>query len=177
MNAQPNLQNDTPQPRRNKGLVAGAILVIIGVLTLVFQFGGFPPIALPMLLGLIFLAWGLITRTTPLLIPGGVLTGIFAGAALLEGPLAGASDPTRGGIFLATFAGGWVLISLLSLVTAGPHKWWSWPLYPATILTLIAVALLAGDAGLKALEYAGYAWPIVLIAAGAWLILRRKNLK
>jgi hypothetical protein len=172
MNTQP-IQN-SEKPRLAKGIVAGGILVIIGLLSLVFRLANFPPLSYPLILGAVFLAWGLLTRTTGLLIPGGILCGIFAGASLLEGPFANASDPSRGGIFLAAFAGGWVLISLLSLYTEGMHKWWSWPLYPAAALGLVATALLAGESGLKVLEMAGYLWPVVLIAIGIYLVLRRK---
>lgn len=43
-------------------------------------------------------------------------------------------------------------------------------LLPAAILGSIGGLLLAGEAGLQILKVIGYAWPVVLIAAGACII-------
>jgi hypothetical protein len=173
---------DTPPapPEENRsrpprGVVGGVILVLIGLMTLISQFVKLPETALFIALGIIFLVWGLITRRTGLIIPGGILTGIFAGATLIEGPYAGLSEQGQGGVFLAAFACGWLLISLLSIYTEGPRKWWSWPLYPGVILGLIAISLFAGEIGQKALEIASYIWPVILIVIGLALVLRRRQ--
>lgn len=175
MDVNPTPSVDEKRPRIPGGVVAGVILVLVGLISLASRFIDLPGIAFPITIGLIFLVWGLITRTTGLLIPGGVLTGIFAGATLIEGPLAYLSEQGRGGTFLLAFAGGWVLISLLSLYTEGPRKWWSWPLYPAVILGLIGTALLAGEDGLRVLEFSGYIWPVILIVLGLALVFKRRT--
>ena len=173
MNA--NLNSPVEKHSRLSGsLVAGGILVMSGLITLAARFIDLPPMLFPLGLGIIFLAAGLLARTSGLLIPGGILTGIFAGASLIEGPFSTMADPSRGGVFLAAFAGGWVLISLLSLYTEGVRSWWSWPLYPAVVIGLVGVALLAGDSGFKVLEFIGTIWPVFLIAAGLYLVLKRR---
>jgi hypothetical protein len=172
-NLNPSTENEK-RTRLPRGVIAGSILVLIGVFALLPHFITLPGTAMLIGLGLVFLAWGLLTRTSGLLIPGGVLTGIFAGTTLIEGPFAQLADPARGGVFLAAFAGGWVLITLLSLYTESPRPGWTWPLYPAVILALIAAALLAGDLGLKALELSSYIWPVALIGFGLYLVFRRR---
>lgn len=170
---QPSLEHEKRAPLPG-GVIAGGILVLVGIVSLLPRFVNLPGTALLIVLGLVFLAWGLLTRSSGLLIPGGVLTGIFAGATLVEGPFAQLADPARGGVFLAAFACGWVLISLLSNYTESPRVGWSWPLYPAAVLGLIAGALLAGDLGLRALELVGYVWPVALIGLGLFLVFKRR---
>jgi hypothetical protein len=49
-----------------------------------------------------------------------------------------------------------------------PGRWW--PLIPGTILTIIAAAeSTLGPQGARLIEQG---WPILLIAVGAWLLLR-----
>lgn len=164
--------------RRKSRLVAGVILILIGLFALASTlmsnlFAG--QFFLP-LLGTCFLAWGLITRKTGLLIPGGILLGLGVGAVLIEGPFAEVADPARGGIFLLAFASGWVLISLLTFYTEqGTFVWW--PLIPGGVLGLVGAALLAGGAAFRLLELLGQGWPVVLIALGLYMILRRKEMK
>ena len=162
--------------RRN--LAAGLALIAFGVLTLLGQLQLTLHVELLILpaLALIFLAWGLITRIFGLLIPGGILAGIALGSYLVERPLAAAAEPIQGGVFLLAFAVGWFLIVLLSpFAPSSRHssfRWW--PLVPGSILALIGALLLAGDAEMRILTLLGYAWPIVLMALGVWLILRRR---
>ena len=172
-----NANMNSPVEKRSRlsgGIVAGSILVLIGLGSLAARFNNLPPMLFPLGLGILFLVAGLLARTSGLLIPGGVLTGIFTGAALIEGPFSYLADPSRGGVFLVTFAGGWVLISLLSLYTEGLRKWWSWPLYPAVVIGLVGGALLAGDSGLRVLEIFGTVWPVLLIAGGLYLVFKRR---
>ncbi|HZW03490.1 MAG TPA: hypothetical protein VFF68_06165 [Anaerolineaceae bacterium] len=175
MNAQSqNNPSGRPTTRLAGGAVAGAILVMVGLLVLATQFADFNGFYfLPVLAG-IFLFWALLTRTTGLLVPGGILSGISAGILLTENVVT-ASEPAKGGLFLLAFAGGWVLVSLLSLYTEGPRNWMAWPLIPGGIMATIGSLLLWGETGLTVLEYAGQGWPVVMIAIGLYLILRRKN--
>jgi hypothetical protein len=168
----PNASLPTPRPTRNL-LVGGIALILIGALTLVGQVFNLESLGLLVLptLALIFLVWGLLTRTAGLLVPGGILGGVGLGAILIEQSWAPMSETVQGGIFLLCFAGGWALITLLSRFV-GPKVVW-WPLIPGGILAAIGGLLLAGDVGLEALEGLRYAWPIALIIIGLYLILRR----
>jgi protein-S-isoprenylcysteine O-methyltransferase Ste14 len=169
-------QTETPiVSKKNAGVIAGAMLILIGVLAFAAQFVDFNGALFLGGLGLIFLAWGLLTRNFGLLIPGGVLGGIAAGVYLIEGPYASVNDPAQGGIFLLAFAGGWVLISLLSIVTEGLKGWQVWPLIPAAVMAAISAGLMGGEPGLKALEYVGKGWPVILLVVGLYLILKRND--
>ena len=171
----PSPSMDTPE-RHSPGFnrtAAGIALIAIGLLigfTQIFH------VALPgwLLLGglaLIFLVWGLLTRTFGLIIPGGILAGIGLGAFLVELPFLSLSETTQGGLFLVAFAAGWALITLLSPLTCDRFAWW--PLIPGGILAAVGVILLIGGFGLKLLTLIGFAWPLLLLGAGVYLLLKR----
>jgi hypothetical protein len=68
--------------------------------------------------------------------------------------------------FLAIYAG-----DLLTSGARAPGRWW--PLIPGAILTVIAGAESTfGAEGARLIEQG---WPILLIAAGAWLLLRGRT--
>jgi hypothetical protein len=170
------LPGDATERRRNRRLVGGVMLILIGLMVLAGQF--FPNAGLLFLPGLaiLFLAWGLLTRKIGLIIPGGILSGIGAGAALIEGPFHYLPEQARGGVFLMTFAAGFVLIPLLAPFSRpAPRLVW-WPLIPAFFIGGTGALLFAGQAGLNALQYANYAWPLVLVALGLYMILRRRDM-
>lgn len=217
--------------QRNKNVGIGLGLIGIGAFLLLsnwLELGIFFVLGL----GLVFLAWGLLTRTAGLLIPGGILSGIGAGIILLDGPLVTVDDELRGGAFLIAFAIGWFSITLLSRWFTREPQWWAlipgsilggigafvllvngplqtldeetigglfmlmfaagwvavaiitslrterlqwWPLIPATIMGYIGVALVAGGTWLRVLEFTSDWWPIGLVAAGVWLLVRRSR--
>lgn len=158
-----------------KALAAGFALIALGIVALLAQLDVVASVGLLIVptLSIIFLAWGLLTRNFGLIIPGGILAGIGLGIVVLEGILSGPDGTVEGGIFLLCFAGGWLLVSLLSPLTSSAFQWW--PLIPSGILAAIGALLVAGDAGLKVLEVIGYAWPLALVAAGIWILLKRKG--
>ncbi len=168
-------QPTTPVRTNRKPLTGGIILIAVGALALLGQLNLFEnaEVFIVPALGAIFLAWGLLTRTFGLVIPGGILSSIGLGIALTEGPLAGLGEPAEGAVFLLAFAAGWLLIALLSTLTSGGFQWW--PLIPGGILALVGGLLLAGETGLQVLKVIGYAWPVALIALGAWIILRKRT--
>lgn len=175
MNAQSqNNASNRPIVRLSSGVIAGGVLIMIGMLILVAQFTNFSGLLLLPALALVFLLWALLTRSSGLLIPGGILAGISAGALMVEN-ITAVSEPADGGLFLLGFAGGWALISLLSLYTEGSRHWMAWPLIPGGIMATLGALLFAGEPGLTVLQYFGQGWPIALIAIGLYLILRRKN--
>jgi hypothetical protein len=161
------------EKRRNGALVGGALLISIGLYSLLenlfhMEWGLY---FLPML-AVVFLAGGLYTRRPGLLIPGGILAGIGGGAIVVDQYMHYFSDQARGGTFLVVFAAGWLLITLASMVIG---RLMLWPLFPAAFLGMTGAALLAGQTGLQLLTLFGYFWPAVLIVLGLYLILRRRS--
>ena len=172
MNTTLNSENtSTPTTRRSGGMVAGGILIVIGLMALVQNIPGFEwgLYFLPAL-ATVFLAAGLVGRQAGLLIPGGILMGVGAGALLQDGlPLA--TEMAHGGVFFLALAGGFALISLAGLAIG---KRIVWPVFPAAGTAFFGAVLMMGEPGLRILELSGYFWPVVLIAVGAYLILRRR---
>jgi CDP-diglyceride synthetase len=156
--------------------IPGLVLIVIGVLALVGQFVQtdlWGILILPVM-GIGFLVWGLVTRRAGLLIPGGILSGLGLGVVLTEGPLLHvAGEDAQGAIIMLCFAAGWALITLLSVLFTEQKMWW--PLIPGAIMAFVGVALLAGSAGLQALELLGKVWPVFLIAFGLYLLLMRSR--
>ncbi|HRU95045.1 MAG TPA: hypothetical protein P5195_07450, partial [Anaerolineae bacterium] len=77
------MSNDVPVrgTEKRSQLVWGVVLVSVGLWMLVSNFTGWElGAALPLVLGLFFLAWGSVSRKVGFLIPGGILTGIGMGA-------------------------------------------------------------------------------------------------
>lgn len=164
----------SPEETRKRSAV-GVMLILIGLLVFASMIIDLPNIEYLVLpgLALIFLVWGLLTREFGLIIPGGVLAGVGLAAFLVETRAADMGENSQGGIFLLAFALGWLLIALLSPLTRQGFHWW--PLIPGGIMAAIGLALLRGGAGLRVLELAGYAWPLLLVAVGMRLLLRRKT--
>ncbi len=156
-------------------VILGVMLIAIGLLVFLSQIVDVPQVELLILpgLALIFLLWGLLTREVGLMIPGGILAGIALGVYLIAGPYAGQIEENQGGIFLLAFSAGWALISLLSLISKQGFQWW--PLIPGGIIGLVGLAVMRGGAAMQLLEILGYAWPLVLVAVGAYRLLRRRE--
>ena len=164
----------SPAPRKGRGgLVWGAILISIGVFALIQQLTHLKTdMYLLVFMGFIFLLSGILSRRYGLLIPGGILTGLGVGTLLVEGPFKylGNSQESSGVFFLA-FAAGWLLITLASLLIGRVILW---PLIPGAFIGLFGIALLGAETGLLSVFNQG--WPIILIAIGLYLVLRRREL-
>ena len=160
------------QTTKSSGRISGIALILIGLLILaaqLFELPSFGQLFLPGL-GLIFLLWGIFSRSGGLLIPGGVLTGIGVGVYLMDVlPVAESQDA---GVFLLSFGGGFALITLLSAVFTPDKHWWA--LIPGAILAAIGGALLIGGTALQVLEVLGTYWPVILILVGIYILLRRR---
>ncbi len=150
---------------------AGVAFITMGVFLLVVQNLALGWLSLALLpgLGLIFLTWGLITRTPGLLIPGGILAGIGAGALAIDLWGTALSEMQQGGIFMLTFSGGWGLIALLSAAIGKPMLW---PLIPGGIMLLVSAAAFGLSGAQQALELAGRFWPVIFIIIGLGTLLR-----
>ncbi len=157
---------------RSSRWVGGAALILLGLIALVGQFVELPSIGRLFLpgLGLVFLLWGIVSRNSGLLIPGGILSGLGTGIYLMDIlPLEGAA---HAGVFLVSFGAGFGLITLLSLIFT-PEKHW-WALWPGSILGLIGAMMLIGGAALDVLTFVGTYWPVVLILIGAYFLIKRR---
>jgi hypothetical protein len=162
----------------NGGLIGGLILVLGGILALIGQFapdawGGFFGMFLLLGLGLIFMVAGILTRESGWFIPGGILTGLGAGVALLTSPWASRLPGDEGGWFLLVFAAGWVLIPIMTAIFAEETHWWA--LIPGGIIGLVGAAVLFGGVFMNALEWAGKLWPLALIVAGGLLLWKARR--
>lgn len=162
---------------KRSGTIGGIVLIVIGLLALAAQFVEFGEwlglLILPGL-GLIFFAWGIATRESGLMIPGGILSGLGLGTLLITvGPFAGAEADFQGGIFMLAFALGWVLIPIVSALVTGDNHWWA--VIPGGIMALIGAALIFGGVAFTALEWMGRIWPVFLILGGLYILLRRSQ--
>jgi hypothetical protein len=168
-----NLVNQ-PKSKVN-ALIGGSMLIVFGLLALAVNFiemSGFLFMLIP---GAAFMAWGLAMRRTGLVIPGSILTSLAAGIFLVEGRYAQSVEPFNGGVFTLCLASGFFLIALLSLYTQRGRLAW-WPLIPGSVLALTGGMMVGGEMGLRMLEVFGQGWPVILIAIGLYLVLRRKDL-
>lgn len=170
-------RSDRIRENRNP-LLGGLLLIFGGLLALVAQFvpdsWGFS-YGLVVLLGLgaAFILAGILSRHTGWFIPGGILTGIGAGVALVDGPLARLLPANLlpvddGGLFMLAFAGGWFLITVLTAIFTDETQWW--PLIPGAIMALIGLAAGFGRVFATVLSLLGQLWPLALILVGLYVL-------
>ena len=154
--------------------IGGVLLISIGVLFLLNQFFDLPglenvAIFFVLGLGLFFLAWGVYSREAGLMIPGGFLTGIGLGIALVAGPFEFEDGNLSGGVFMGAFALGWLLITIFTALFSDETQWWA--LIPAAIMAIISGALLIAGPFMVILEWLGKLWPLALIIGGIAILL------
>ena len=162
----------------NGGLIGGLVLLLGGILALIGQFvpdawGEFFGTFLLLGLGLVFMAAGIISREAGWFIPGGILTGLGGGVALISGSWAARLPGDEGGWFMLTFAAGWLLIPIMTAIFAEETHWWA--LIPGGIIGLVGAAVLFGGVFTDALEWVGRLWPLALIVAGALLLWKARR--
>jgi hypothetical protein len=164
-----------PEDPRQRQKVIAIFLVGVGALLLLsqlLQVGWLSLLILP-LMGIGFLAWGVLSREVGLMVPGGILLGI-GGAIFVQSQLL---PQTSGLPFVALMmfgmAAGWLIVALLSPLAG---KLALWPILPALIFALIGGLFLGGEQGLQVLVTIGQFWPLALIVAGLvilWRVARR----
>ena len=166
---------DTPvrtHNRRNERLTGGIVMIGLGLFFLLAQVVDAGWLVLPILAGA-FLIAGIATHKAGWFIPAGVLGGLSLGIALTDRGFHVASGQAEGGLFMLAFAAGWACIPLLSKLFAGEWQWWAF--IPAAVLALIGGAVLGGGVFQQALAYLTYIWPVALIGAGLYIVLRRQT--
>jgi hypothetical protein len=146
------------------GWLPGVILIAVGVTLFAVQLLHLDADVIVLVIGLVFATAYAGSRRYGLLIPAGVLSGLGLGIILEDAGVRG--EPVVLGLGL-----GFLAIYAADLFTSGaraPARWW--PLIPGAILIVIAAAESTfGPQGARLIEQG---WPILLIAAGAWLLLR-----
>lgn len=146
------------------GWLPGVILIVVGVTLFAVQLLNLDADVIVLIIGLVFATTFVATRRYGLLIPAGIMTGLGTGIVLEDLGVRG--EPVVLGLglgFLAIYGA-----DLLSTGAHAPGRWW--PLVPGAILTVIAGAESTfGEEGARLIERG---WPILLIAAGAWILLR-----
>lgn len=129
--------------------------------------------ALLLLLGVAFIGWAIMGRVCGLLIPGGILLGL--GAGVLAERWLGYGGGHRDGVFLLCFAGGWVLIPVLTLIFFRRVIWW--PLIPGAVIGLTGL----GKWGYPELGWlwldAHDVWPYALIVLALVLLFKAPRQK
>lgn len=150
--------------RDMNGWLPGVILIVVGVTLFAVQLLHLDADVIVLVIGLVFGTAYAGIRRYGLLIPAGILTGLGTGILLEDFGVMG--EPVVLGLglgFLAIYG-----VDLLTSGARGPGRWW--PLIPGAILTVIAGAESTfGAEGARVIQQG---WPILLIAVGAWLLLR-----
>lgn len=162
----------------NGSLIGGLLLLGAGIVTLIGQlmpgvWGQSFSTFLLLGLGLVFMAAGIYSRQDGWFIPGGILTGLGAGVALLASSWSNRLPGEEGGWFLIIFALGWFLIPVMSSLFSDENHWWA--LIPGGIIGLVGAAVLFQGVFMDALELVGKLWPLALIVAGALLLWRASH--
>jgi hypothetical protein len=146
------------------GWLPGVILIAVGVTLFAVQLLNLDGDVIVLVIGLVFATAFAATRRYGLLIPAGIMTGLGIGILLEDFGILG--EPVVLGLglgFLAIYA-----VDFLTSRARAPGRWW--PLVPGTILTIIAGA--ESTFGPEGARVIAQGWPVLLIAAGAWLLLR-----
>ncbi len=165
------VQNETTKAVDTKGgLVAGSILVTIGLSLLIFKWLSIE-MFFPLVLGLVFIAAGIVTRSVGFLIPGGIIGGTGLGIMVMENNVFAAQGSAEsGGVMLVSMAVGFLSIILTSkLFTDETHLW---PVFPGGALALIGGLVMLGDRGIAALEVLGSYWPLILVVIGLSILVK-----
>jgi hypothetical protein len=146
------------------GWVPGVILIAVGLTLFSVQLLNLDSEVLVLVVGLVFAIAFVATRRYGLLIAAGIVSGLGAGILLEDSGVMG--EPVVLGLglgLLAIYAG-----DLLTSGARAPGRWW--PLIPGAVLTIIAGA--ESTFGPEGARVIAQGWPLILIAAGAWLLLR-----
>lgn len=158
MTEEPKIDRKVPTPSWRLGF--GVVLVVIGVITLFGQVTRVDLSFWPLAIGAGLLAVWFASQNRGLLIAGSILTGIGVGS-LLEDILRPRFEGGKVGLAL-----GFALIALLSRRD-------TWALFPAAILAVLGLGDVLDVMDVIDARVARIGLPLVVIAIGVLLILRR----
>lgn len=151
------------------GLIAGIILIIVGIAILLANFGLLGPEFFIIVLGVAFLVAYIFRRVIGFLIPGMILLWLGAAILLVDSGVLAVED--EGSIILISLGLAFVSIYIFM----GRKRHW-WPLIPGGILLILGTAILLATENLiplTTLQIFNLILPITLILLGIWLIFRR----
>lgn len=146
---------------RKSPIVTGLLLIAVGLVLYFLQGTTEGHVTVFLLLGGLFIAAYFSRREYGLLVPGGVLTGLGLGLLAEDWSLLDATQPVPLGLGL-----GFLLIFVVDRLYTRAGNWW--PLIPGGILVLVGIGLQRGIVRWVFRE----GWPLALVAAGVFLILR-----
>lgn len=106
---------------------------------------------------------------------GSLAAGLVGSLVLTLGVFGGASEPVITGSAMLAFAGGWALLAHLSRrFTSRPQ---TWARVPAVAMAVVGLALIVVQPGDRALDGAGWVWPLPMLALTVWMVAQmRRNL-
>ncbi|HEY6608203.1 MAG TPA: hypothetical protein VI277_03315 [Candidatus Limnocylindria bacterium] len=146
----------------NRNFVPGLLLIGLGSYLAIVRLTGVGAEAIVAMFGIGFLIAYALTRTYGFLIPGGIMTGLGLGI-MWEMEIG-----SGGGSVVLGLGLGFLTIYVIDLAVNRSKALW-WPLIPGGILTVIGGLVEADNVGL--LVDTSLVWPIVLIGAGAVILL------
>jgi hypothetical protein len=152
----------------NPRVITGVVVVALGLIMLIATLTDSALVdqMIVLLLGVIFLAWGVMVRHPGPLIPGCILTGLGTGILLSQWLSTSISGQAQGGLVTLGLGLGFLLIMpVQQFVTRQAAHWW--PLIPGGILSVTGLGLLLGD---PELLWFGRLWPLALIGVGIALL-------
>lgn len=168
------MKQDNPLNRDNPNrgrVIAGAILILLGVAFFAMQFfGELGAAAILFAIGAVFLVAYFYTRTYGFLIPGCILAGLGLGQIAAQGGFLQVSGYSAIGLGI-----GFIAIFVIDWIYGQNFRWW--PLIPGAIITVGGIA--SANQNLQVLLEKG--WPLILvligliILAGAFGLTGRRN--
>lgn len=117
------------------------------------------------LIGVGFIVWAGLARSRGLLVPGGILVGVGTGI-MLRGEYGQAA-------FLFSMAGGFLLVSVLSILMFGREKHCWWTIFPAGGLAFAGVMAASGPNAREWWRTVQPLWPWVLVAVAVFLLFTK----
>ena len=157
------IQDRTQRPG---GVVAGALLVVVGILLLVVTQLGVGGEVVPAAIGVGFLVVYAFQPRYGFLVAGSIMTGLGAGIVVET------HFNTAGAAVLLGLGLGFCAIYGIDLaVSRLKHSTLWWPLVPGVIL--LGIGLLVASQNFGELAWIGRWWPLALVVLGVLLLLGR----
>jgi len=157
-------------PRPARAVLAGLLLIGLGLFFLVANFLAISGSILFLMLGLVFMIARFTTGNYGFAVPAGILLGFGAFVVLNEAALLPTEGAAEGPWFFLMLGAGFCAVYVIG---ARPRV--VWPLFPAAVLAGFGLAI--GQMAvwpLASLAWMASYWPAVLIAIGLWLLVREQ---